>query len=178
MLRIWCARPALGAQGLLSGRSALCEPGSAAVAPGVLKPHGPAARLRPARRRWRSSGRRACIAPGADWGVRAQPPASIFWAALRPDSQVRKRHGPRGKREGGGAEPCKCAGVRASPGRRGGEAGAGGQRSRRAAANAERSVQSSQRPQVPASRPTRLGCRGAAGSDAHLGLGTVAPPLP
>lgn len=42
---------------------------------------------------------------------------------------------------------------------------------------AERSLRSSQRPQVPASRPTRLGCRGAAGSDAHLGLGTVAPPL-
>lgn len=102
----------------------------------------PAAPLRPARRRRRSSGRRACTAPGADWSVRAQPPASIFWAALRPDSQVRKRHGPRGKREGDGAEPRKCAGARASPGHRGGEAGAGGQRSRRAASDAEPSVRS------------------------------------
>lgn len=44
--------------------------------------------------------------------------------------------------------------------------------------DAQRSLLNSQRPQVPASRPTRLGCRGAAGSDAYLGLGTVVPPLP
>lgn len=158
-----------------------CSPGRAWLCGGGAGGAGaprPAAPRRPARWHPRSSGRRACPAPGADRGVRAQPPASIFWAALRPDSQVRKRHGARGKRAGGGAEPRKCAGARASPGRGGGEAGAGGQRSHSAAAAAERSVRSSQRPQVPASRPTRLGCRGAAGSDAHLGLGTVAPPLP
>lgn len=106
----------------------------------------PAAPLRPARRRPRSSGRRACTAPGADRSVRAQPPASIFWAALRPDSQVRKRHGPRGKRAGGGAEPRKCAGACASPERGGGEAGASGQRSRRAAAFPGRAAELTEQP--------------------------------